>query len=66
LGNHLFQYAITREMAERKGFDWGFTKYIYGDYHNGKSQMDFMDIEYGVQPVTGITSEYKEKIITKH
>lgn len=63
LGNHLFQYAITREIAERKGFDWGFTNYIYGDYYNGKSQMDFMDIDYGKQPVTNITNEYKEVII---
>ena len=64
LGNHLFQYAITREIAERKRFDWGFTKYIYGDYHNGKSQMDFMDIDYGIQPVTGITNEYHEKVLS--
>ena len=63
LGNHLFQYAITREIAERKGFNWGFTKYIYGDYYSGRSQMDFMDIDYGIQPVTNINTEYKEKII---
>ena len=63
LGNHLFQYAITREIAERKGFSWGFTKYIYGDYYSGKSQMDFMDIDYGVQPVINIVNEYQEKNI---
>jgi hypothetical protein len=64
LGNHLFQYAITREIAERKGFNWGFTKYIYGDYYKGKSQMDFMDIDYGIQPVVNIVNEYNEKNIS--
>jgi len=61
-GNHMFQYVVTRSIAERKGYNWGFTKYIYGDYFGGISQMDFLDIDYGKE-VVGIEQEYKEKII---
>ena len=63
LGNHLFQYVTTRSIAERKGYEWGFTKYIYGDYFGGKSQMDFLDVDYGKQPVIGIDKEFKETIV---
>lgn len=62
LGNHLFQYVVTRAIAERKGYEWGFTNYIYGDYFSGKSQMDFLDIDYGKQPVVGIEIDYQENI----
>ena len=60
-GNHMFQYVVTRSIAERKGYNWGFTKYIYGDYFGGISQMDFLDIDYGKE-VVGIEQEYKERI----
>jgi len=60
-GNHIFQYVALRSIAEKKGFDWGFTKYIYGDYLGGKSQMDFLDLDYG-KPVEGIDKEYQEVI----
>ena len=63
LGNHLFQYVLTRAIAERKGYEWGFTKYIYGDYFNGQSQMDFLDVDYGKQPVENIKYEYKETVV---
>jgi hypothetical protein len=61
-GNHLFQYVALRSIAQKKGYDWGFTKYIYGDYYNGNDQMDFLDLDYGIS-VDGISREYKEKVI---
>jgi len=61
-GNHIFQYVALRSIAEKKGYEWGCTKYIYGDYLGGRSQMDFLDLDYG-QPVGGIDKEYQEKIV---
>jgi len=61
-GNHIFQYAALRSIAEKKGYDWGFTKYIYGDYFGGQPQMDFLDLDYG-KKVEGINKEYKERIV---
>ena len=49
LGNHLFQYALTRRVAEANGYEWGINPIPEYDYHNGKPQMDFLDINYGVQ-----------------
>lgn len=60
-GNHIFQYVVTRSIAFKKNFDYGFTRYIYGDYYNGQSQMDFLNLDYG-KPVENITNEYHEKI----
>ena len=62
-GNHIFQYAALRSIAEKKGYDWGFTKYIYGDYFGGQPQMDFLDLDYGKQPVDGIIHQYDETIV---
>lgn len=61
-GNHIWQYVVLRSIAHKKNLEWGFTKYIYGDYYGGKSQMDFLDLDYGKQ-VTKIDKEYKEKIV---
>jgi hypothetical protein len=47
LGNHMFIYALTRTVAEKNGYDWGFNPTPEFDYYNGKSQMDFIDIDYG-------------------
>jgi hypothetical protein len=47
LGNHMFQYALTRVVAEYNGYEWGFNRITSNDYYNGKPQMDFMDIDYG-------------------
>jgi len=35
LGNHLFQYALCRTIAEKRGFEWGVNPVPYGDYYNG-------------------------------
>lgn len=49
LGNHLFQYAVVREVAERNGYQWGFNKTPSHDYLGGKEQMDFLEIDYGIE-----------------
>jgi len=42
-------YAITRAVAEHKGYKWGFNPVPEYDYFNGAPQMDFMDIDYGIK-----------------
>jgi hypothetical protein len=49
LGNHLFQYAITRVVAEKNGYEWGFNPTTEYDYYGGQSQVGFLDIDYGKQ-----------------
>lgn len=71
LGNHMFIYALTRTVAERCGYDWGFNPTPEFDYHKGKSQMDFLDIDYGKEhnykynetppEITNIWREYYKK-----
>ena len=45
LGNHMFNYAIARTVAERNNYEWGFDPVPKYDYHNGAEQMDFMEID---------------------
>ena len=59
LGNHMFNYAIARTVAERNCYKWGFDPVPKYDYHNGKEQMDFMEIDYGDLP-KDITNTYNE------
>lgn len=47
LGNHMFIYALTRTVAEANGYEWGFNPVTEYDYHQGKPQMAFMEIDYG-------------------
>jgi len=65
LGNHMWQYAVCRTIAEEKGYDWGIDSSPSHDYHNGMSQMYFMNVDFG-KPVEGIIHEYHEpwKMIT--
>lgn len=65
IGNHLWQYAVCRTIAEDIGLEWGVNPVPYGDYFQGKSQMDFMNIDYGWE-IQGIEREYMEKIIQIH
>jgi hypothetical protein len=60
LGNHMWQYAVCRMIAEHKGYDWGINSTPSHDYFNGKSQMEFMEIDYG-KPVDGIVNSFHEK-----
>jgi hypothetical protein len=59
LGNHMWQYAVCRTIAEKLGYEWGINPSPSHDYFGGKSQMDFMEVDFG-KPVAGITQEYHE------
>ena len=59
LGNHMWQYAVCRTIAEHKGYEWGINSSPSHDYHKGMNQMYFMDVDFG-KPVTGIAHEYHE------
>lgn len=50
-GNHMWNYSICRVVAEKLGYEWGVNPVATHDYHNGMSQMYFMNIDYG-KPVT--------------
>jgi hypothetical protein len=59
LGNHMWQYAVCRTIAEEKGYEWGINPSPSHDYFQGKSQMTFMDVDFG-KPLEGIIHEYHE------
>ena len=59
LGNHMWQYAVCRTIAEKLGYEWGINPSPSHDYFGGKSQMEFMDVDFG-KPVEGIIHEYYE------
>jgi hypothetical protein len=70
LGNNMWQYAITRTVAERCGYKFGFNRNPSHDYLGGAEQMDFMLIDYGVEHhanwkefAPGIDKEWVEKRI---
>lgn len=60
LGNHMWQYAVCRTIAEHKGYEWGINSTPTHDYFHGDNQMKFMDVDFG-KPVEGITKEFYEK-----
>jgi hypothetical protein len=47
-GNHQLFYMFTRTVAETLGYEYGFNPTPSHDYYNGRQQMDFMDIDYGI------------------
>lgn len=59
LGNHMWQYAVCRTIAEKLGYEWGINSSPSHDYFNGQSQMTFMNVDFG-KPVEGITKEFHE------
>jgi hypothetical protein len=59
LGNHMWQYAVCRTIAEKLGYEWGINPVTSHDYFNGQSQMTFMNVDFG-KPVEGIIHEYQE------
>lgn len=59
LGNHMWQYAVCRTIAEKLGYEWGINPITSHDYFGGQSQMTFMNVDFG-KPVEGITNEYHE------
>ena len=59
LGNHMWQYAVCRAVAEKIGYEWGINPSPSHDYFNGQSQMTFMNVDFGKKP-ENITKEYHE------
>jgi hypothetical protein len=59
LGNHLWQYAVCRTIAEKLGYEWGINPTTSHDYFNGHSQMTFMNVDFGKE-IEGITTEFHE------
>jgi len=63
LGNHMWQYAVCRMVAEKLGYEWGINPSPTHDYHRGMNQMYFMDVDFGQFP-TGDFNNFHEKWIT--
>jgi hypothetical protein len=59
LGNHMWQYAVCRTVAQKLGYEWGINSSPTHDYHRGMNQMYFMDVDFG-KPVDGITQDFHE------
>jgi hypothetical protein len=47
LGNHMWQYAVCRIVAEKLGYEWGINPLPTHDYFGGKNQMEFMYVDFG-------------------
>jgi hypothetical protein len=60
LGNHMWQYAVCRAVAQKLGYEWGINPSPTHDYYNGMNQMYFMDVDFG-KPVEGIINDFYEK-----
>ena len=60
LGNHMWQYAVCRTVAQKLGYEWGINSSPTHDYHNGMNQMYFMDVDFG-KPIEGEISNFHEK-----
>lgn len=60
LGNHMWQYAVCRCVAEKLGYRWGINSSPSHDYFNGKSQMYFMNVDFGDQDFHLIQHQYFE------
>ena len=44
LGNHMWQYASCRAIAEKLGYEWGINSTPSHDYYKGMNQMYFIII----------------------
>lgn len=72
-GNSIMQYAITRMVADRNGYKFGFNPKFNYDYHNGYNQLDFLDLDYGIihntsfhEMPNGIVNIWQEPTKTFH
>jgi hypothetical protein len=63
LGNHMWQYAVCRAVAQKLGYKWGVNPSPTHDYHNGMNQMYFMDVDFGNQ-VEGEFKDFYENWLT--
>jgi hypothetical protein len=60
LGNHMWQYAVCRTIAEKLGYEWGIKSNPTHDYYGGMNQMYFMDVDFG-KPSEGLFKDFHEK-----
>lgn len=58
-GNHAWQYAVCRTVAEKLGYQWGISPITSHDYFGGASQFYFMNFDFG-ERVKNIEHEYHE------
>lgn len=67
IGDHLKIYALTRTIAEKNGYQWGFNPVPSHDYYDGSEQMYFLNIDYGIKHSSpwGITPEGIEHIVSE-
>jgi hypothetical protein len=68
-GDQMVRYALTRSVAEEKGYTWGINKVPSHDYLGGKEQLDFFHLDYGLPNNApygslpeGVTDEWVERI----
>ena len=66
LGNHMWQYAVCRVVAEKLGYEWGINPSPTHDYHKGMNQMYFMDVDFGIFPKGNFTNFYEKWLTYKH
>jgi hypothetical protein len=60
LGNHMWQYAVCRTVAQKLGYDWGINPSPTHDYHKGMNQMYFMDVDFGKQDFSEVNKDFHE------
>lgn len=61
LGNHMWQYAVCRAVAEKLGYEWGINSSPTHDYHRGMNQMYFMNVDFGKQNFDEVNKVFHEK-----
>lgn len=67
IGDHLKIYALTRTIAEKNGYRWGFNPVPSHDYYNGREQMYFLDIDYGATHASawGTVPEWADQVVSE-
>jgi len=49
LGNNIQIYTITRIVADKLGYQYGFNRHPNHDYYNGTEQLSFLNLDYGIE-----------------
>jgi hypothetical protein len=70
MADSLVQYIITRIVAHRNGYKFGFNPKFHYDYHNGANQLSFLNLDYGEkydcgfdESPHGVSNVWHEKFI---
>lgn len=48
-GNNLLAYVLTRCVAYKNGYEFGFNRHPTHDYFQGTPQLDFLNLDYGLE-----------------